>query len=29
MLNEWDRLRRQAEYYKEAYPPGTRIMLLP
>lgn len=27
-MNEWDRLHRQAEHYKAAYPPGTRIMLL-
>ncbi len=27
-MNEWDRLHRQAEHYKSAYPPGTRIMLL-
>lgn len=27
-MNEWAHLRRQAEYYKEAYPPGTRIMRL-
>ncbi len=27
-MNEWERLHRQAEFYKEAYPPGTRIMLL-
>ena len=27
-MNEWDRLHRQAEHYKTAYPPGTRIMLL-
>ena len=27
-MNEWDRLHRQAQRYKEAYPPGTRIMLL-
>lgn len=27
-MNEWDRLHRQAERYKAAYPPGTRIMLL-
>ena len=24
-MNEWDRLHRQAQRYKEAYPPGTRI----
>ena len=27
-MNEWEHLRRQAERYKEQYPPGTRIMLL-
>ena len=27
-MNEWDRLHRQAQRYREAYPPGTRIMLL-
>ncbi len=27
-MNEWERLHRQAEHYKEAYPPGTRILLL-
>ena len=27
-MNEYDRLYRQAQRYKEAYPPGTRIMLL-
>lgn len=27
-MNEWERLSRQAERYKEDYPPGTRIMLL-
>ena len=27
-MNEWDRLRRQAERYKQQYPPGKRIMLL-
>ena len=27
-MNDWDRLHRQAQRYKEAYPPGTRIMLL-
>lgn len=24
-MNEWDRLRRQAERNKKLYPPGTRI----
>ena len=27
-MNEWDRLHRQAEWYKAEYPPGTRILLL-
>ena len=27
-MNEWERLRRQAQRYKEQYPPGTRIVLL-
>lgn len=27
-MNEWERLHRQAQRYKKAYPPGTRIMLL-
>ena len=27
-MNEWHRLHRQAQQYKETYPPGTRIMLL-
>ncbi|MBR5948955.1 MAG: DUF4314 domain-containing protein [Clostridia bacterium] len=27
-MNEWERLSRQAQRYKENYPPGTRIMLL-
>ena len=27
-MNEWERLHRQAEFYKEAYPPGTRVLLL-
>ena len=27
-MNEWERNRRMTERYKEAYPPGTRIMLL-
>ena len=26
-MNEWERARRQAEYLKKAYPPGTRIVL--
>lgn len=27
-MNDWERLQRQAEYYKAAYPPGTRVLLL-
>ena len=27
-MNEWDRLRRQAERYKQDFPAGTRILLL-
>lgn len=27
-MNEWDRLRRQAERYKQEYPAGTRILLM-
>lgn len=27
-MKGWERLHRQAEQYKEAYPPGTRIQLL-
>lgn len=27
-MNEWERLRRQAERYRDEYPPGTRVMLL-
>ena len=27
-MNEWDRLRRQAERYKQEYPAGTRVLLL-
>lgn len=27
-MNEWERLHRQAERYKESYPPGMRILLL-
>ena len=27
-MNEWERNSRMAKRYKEAYPPGTRIMLL-
>ncbi len=27
-MNEWERLHRQAECYKQKYPPGTRIELL-
>lgn len=27
-MNEWERLRKQAEMYKERFPEGTRILLL-
>ena len=27
-MNKWERLHRQAERYKQSYPPGTRVMLL-
>ena len=27
-MNDWERLNRQAQRYKESYPPGTRVMLL-
>lgn len=27
-MNEWDRLHRQAERYKQDYPKGTRVLLL-
>lgn len=27
-MNENERLRRQAEKYREFYPPGTRVLLL-
>ena len=27
-MNEWDRLRRQTERYKQDYPKGTRVLLL-
>ena len=26
-MNEWERLSRQAQRFKEMYPPGTRILL--
>lgn len=26
-MNDWERLHRQAERYKQSYPPGTRVML--
>ena len=26
-MNDWERLSRQAEHYKKAYPPGTRVLL--
>lgn len=27
-MNDWERQHRQAQQYKEAYPSGTRLMLL-
>lgn len=27
-MNEFEKMRRRAQYTKEAYPPGTRIVLL-
>lgn len=27
-MNDWERMHRQAQIYKDAYPPGTRVMLL-
>ena len=27
-MNDWERQHRQAQQYKDAYPPGTRLMLL-
>ncbi len=27
-MNKWERLHRQAQRYKEMYPPGTRILLI-
>ncbi len=27
-MSEYERLRRQAERYREIYPPGTRVLLL-
>lgn len=27
-MNDWERMRRQAQIYKDAYPPGTRVKLL-
>ena len=27
-MNKWERLHRQAERYKEMYPPGTRMELI-
>ena len=27
-MNEWERARRMAEYYKQKYPKGTRIELI-
>ena len=26
-MNDWERQHRQAQRYKDAYPPGTRIVL--
>lgn len=26
-MNDWERQKREAEYLKQAYPPGTRIVL--
>ena len=27
-MNDWAKLERKAEHYRQNYPPGTRIMLL-
>ena len=27
-MNDWECLSRQAQRYKDSYPPGTRVMLL-
>ena len=27
-MNEWESMRKRTEQYREAYPPGTRIVLL-
>ena len=27
-MNDWNSLRRQAQRYKDSYPPGTRVMLI-
>ncbi len=27
-MNDWERLHRQAERYKQSYPPGTRVSCL-
>ena len=27
-MNDWERLHRQAERYKQSYPPGTRVMVI-
>ncbi len=27
-MNDWDKLTRQAKRYQEAYPPGTRVLLM-
>ena len=26
-MNDWERQHRQAQQYKEAYPPGTRLII--
>jgi hypothetical protein len=28
LMNEWERLQRQAERYKQLYPEGTRVLLI-
>ena len=27
-MNEWERMHRTAQTYKESYPPGTRVLLI-
>jgi len=27
-VNDWERQHRQAQHYKDIYPPGTRLMIL-